>query len=702
MTHENDPKSRPWPDDSRREASRTAPAWVQVRAGAWPPEPIDDQEDPVDDDGESPTTVSWGFPGNPLHAPTSAPAIAAFGTRADPRAPRAAPVEPDPIVGVAPVARRVGRQSSLGTSEFLDRAPPEGADRSASPRAYYSTPGARAEVPEPRVTMGTPRDGRSDRRQDDAPPDRQRPPQEGTGPQPRRRPVGEQEYDEKGTDVGFGNMRAAPVSRAAAPPRTVTPMPAPSAARMFDDDEAERSDAWSTYSPPKSKRGRVGPGAPPPVVPSRAAPAAAGGMNLSNAARILAAVAGLTAAAGLIVWLLPERTAEYEVAGEAPMLPVVGGPIPTADPPAPFDIAAPAAFRPQLVDGKDLSPDAIPQAIADAVAAGKIDLAAAYADKLARLGTDPSAFYPLGELLARNGQVDAAFYWLVRGIREHGVRPERLVERDAFAALWRDARWDAFARWSVQVRRYQTAKGSAAPRIILPASIEAAVALDAPRRTTAARARPGKGNKPTLPVLFWFDGADGTGAQTQAWGQQVADELGVIVVNVLGPDRVGPLANAWSGDPARDRAQVDAALAAVSSVIPDPSRRLAAGAGQGGTWAVELTMRDPTFLAGALALHPTDEWRGPRDTSAESNRDRKQVVTLFAGGKDDAEHSFLRVERGRLLRAGVDTTMEIDEQPWPGGAPSDLKARLTTWVRARLSPAAPAAPAPGVPSVPSP
>jgi hypothetical protein len=699
MATENDTKSSPWSDDSRRDGGRAAPAWVQVRASAWPPEPIDDHDDPVDDEGDSPTTVSWGFPGNPVIAPTAAPAIAAFTPRAEPKAasrqPPPAPHEEEPV-GVAPVARRQGKRSSLGTPDFLDRAAPlPPADRTPSPRAYYSNPAARPAAEEPRPAMTPPRDTRGGRRQDE--PSKERRVADATGPQGARRGA-ERDFESKGTDVGFGGMRAAP------PARGAQPMPAPSSSRMFEDDDPDKSDAWSSYSPPKPKRAR-GNVAPPPITPARQ-PVTAGGVNFSFLARVVLGIGLLMGAGALAITLLPRSAPTQVAGGEAPMLPVVGGEIPAADPPPPFDVQAPAAFRPQLLDGKDVSVEMIPEALAQARADGKLDLAAAYADKLARTASDPATFFPLGELLAQNGQTDAAFYWLVRGVHEFGARPERFVERQAFASLWTDARWDAFARWAVQVRRYQTSKGSAAPRVILPSSIEAAVALDATRRAGEGRPRGGRGGKPSLPVLFWFDPADGTGSQVQAWGQAVADELGVVVVNVLGPDRVGPMASAWSGDPARDRAQVDAALAAITTVTPDATRRYAAGIGQGGTWSVELAMRDPKFLAGALALHPTDEWRGPRDTSAESNRDRKQTVTLLAGGQDEDEHAFLRVERGRLLRAGVEAVMEIDDKAWPDNVPTDLKARLTTWVRARLSPtpngAVPPAAAPGLPSVPSP
>ena len=171
MATENDTKSSPWSDDSRRDGGRAAPAWVQVRASAWPPEPIDDHDDPVDDEGDSPTTVSWGFPGNPVIAPTAAPAIAAFTPRAEPKAasrqPPPAPHEEEPV-GVAPVARRQGKRSSLGTPDFLDRAAPlPPADRTPSPRAYYSNPAARPAAEEPRPAMTPPRDTRGGRRQDE-------------------------------------------------------------------------------------------------------------------------------------------------------------------------------------------------------------------------------------------------------------------------------------------------------------------------------------------------------------------------------------------------------------------------------------------------------------------------------------------------------------------------------------------------------
>src|SRR5690606_13876186 len=162
-----------------------------------------------------------------------------------------------------------------------------------------------------------------------------------------------------------------------------------------------------------------------------------------------------------------------------------------------------------------------------------------------------------------------------------------LVQRRAFRRLWVDPRWDPFVRWVIQVGRHHAERSPSPATIVLPTSLD-----DAGTRV-AARGAGVEGAPPALPVVIYLDAVGGNGSAVLEWGQTVADELGVVVVGVGGPERVGPAGSWWTGDVARDRAQIDNALAAVLGVHTDPARRYLVGVGQGGQYAVELVLRSP-------------------------------------------------------------------------------------------------------------
>jgi hypothetical protein len=439
-------------------------------------------------------------------------------------------------------------------------------------------------------------------------------------------------------------------------------------------------------APPAAPRAR-GPGGTTPPPPRRRRSALASTLGPIVAAAVVVLFLGLLALRMLVGGAAPEEV-------DAPMLPVVGGPTPTDWPPPPFDISAPQPFRPALL-GAQVDLATAPTRIVELAAAGDAAQAAALADRYVRTENRPATYFELGALLAAAGEVDSAMYWIVRSSQESGFPPVWLVKRREFAALWQDSRWDAFVRWAVVQGRFYAARSAGPATIVTPSSLEAAVALDAARRGSKA---PAKGGKPVLPVLIWLDGVGGNGSSVLAWGQQIADDLGVIVVGVGGPERVGPAGGWWSSDPTRDREHVAGALAAVTSVELDPTRRYLAGLGQGAQYAVELVLRDPTFAAGALALSPSDDWTGERDKAGEGQKARRQKVSLATGALVPSVHTLLRLDLGRLQRAKVDVSMKIDEAAWawPDLSPPELGARVGTWLAGQLSPQTAAAkPSPG-------
>ncbi len=428
--------------------------------------------------------------------------------------------------------------------------------------------------------------------------------------------------------------------------------------------------------------GRYEAARPVPVVrPSYGGAPGRGG----NLAGILIPV-GLASVAMLALAALVSRavqgTDEAEIA--APMLPVVGVTALKTVPPPPFDLVPPAPFRPDLL-GSSIAPEDLPTRMAEALGAENLVLATALSDRAVRIDIQPARFFAHGRLLADVGEIDAALYWLVRAVQERGVPPSVFVEDRAFRWLWIDERWDAFIRWVVVTSRYYSTRGPTASTILTP---DPALALEreAGRSKVPAEqlAKAKEGLK--LPVLIWLDDIGGSGGAALGWGQELADQVGVLVIGVGGPDRIGPTAGMWSGDPARDLAQITDALTNIPGFQADPKRRYLVGVGQGAQYAVELMLRDPDFALGALALGPSDTWKGTRDAAAEGKARTNQTVRIDAGALDPSTHTLARVDRGRLMRASIPTDLRIDAETWPDGVPPDIGERVITWLAESLDP----------------
>lgn len=453
-------------------------------------------------------------------------------------------------------------------------------------------------------------------------------------------------------------------------------------------------------------RARTSPGTDIPVAPRMAPPqrvSAPSRLNLPGQAnarpsrrssndRSLVAILAPVVVGAIVIMFVLMLALRLVDGGPAPvtgppMLPVVGGPPPTQLPPPPFSIDPPAPFRQDLLAGKQATIEEMPVKVVEAQAVGEPALAAAWSDRLVRTSNRPAMFFKHAELLAAAGDVDAALYWMVRATQEHGVPPEWFVEHDGFSTLWGDTRWNPIITWVIQANRYFAGRGAIPATIVLPNDTQAAMKQDSERMERRIRGSRLKPSDHPLPVVVWLADIAGNGASVQEWGQQLADELGAVIVGIGGPARIGPAGSKWTSDADRDLAHVQNALSAMpNEVAVDPKRRLLVGVGQGAQYAIELVLRDPDWAHAALAIAPTDDWKGLRDKAGEGQRDREQSVRLVAGALDPDAHTLLRLDRGRLMRAGVDVDIQIDETPWPDGIPPDLNDRIVSWARHVIDP----------------
>lgn len=384
----------------------------------------------------------------------------------------------------------------------------------------------------------------------------------------------------------------------------------------------------------------------------------------------LMGLAGLAlgAVVGVGAWYLSNAQPEGV---RAPELPSVFGDIADEAPEEPFAMPEPAPFGLALLDGEPAGPrEQMIAARSAAEDAGRPDVAAAWSDRLVRAAQDPRDFFDHASRLAGEGDVEGALHWLGRAAREHGVHPRWVVEDPRFASLWQDARWDALARWLVEVHRFHEAGNAVAVgTVVTPSDYD--------------------GTRP-IPLVVFLDERGGAGTGVSDWGVQVADAMGVAWLGLGGPVYLGPHSREWASDGEKDVGYVLRGLDDLDGVAVDPAHVYVVGVGQGAELAVETLLRKPERVAGVVAVWPDPSWQGDRDYAAESITARDQEALLVAGAAaNPTDHTLLRTDRGRLLRAGVDVEMSIDEQRWPGRRPADFAERLPRWLESVGVPRAP-------------
>lgn len=349
--------------------------------------------------------------------------------------------------------------------------------------------------------------------------------------------------------------------------------------------------------------------------------------------------------------------------GEDPvarLLPHVGGEAPTSLPAPPFPLTRPDPYGARQVSLPEGADAATAYARADeAFAASDLTAGTALLDAATRLDAQPVRGFELARRLASLGEIDAAFYWLATTATDYGLHAEWLTLYPEFAPLWEDARWHDFAVWLIKTNRYYSNRPAPTPWLVLPDGHEAGRAL---------------------PVVVWFP-ANGQRDPFAVWAPQVSNELGVALVAIRGNVPVGPEEAVWSGDADDDGEYVRSVIREIwNTVKPEGRRIIATGSGRGGQYAVELAAREPTLVAGAVALWPSEDLEG-----AGSKHDRKattprRVVLVAGASRDPSAHTLMRQDKGRLARLGDTVQMNIDEQPWEGRLPPNFPEPYIRWL----------------------
>jgi predicted esterase len=269
--------------------------------------------------------------------------------------------------------------------------------------------------------------------------------------------------------------------------------------------------------------------------------------------------------------------------------------------------------------------------------------------------------YDLACYLARIGQIDAAFYWLLSAAIQDGVDAPH-AQRDAdLVSLRSDARWERVRDYLVQCNRYFELASIARTTLILPKDY---------RKSTS------------IPAIVWLHGL---GANPDGFvsrqSQGYADKLNVALIGVSGTNARGPRSFVWAEVLEKDAKRVRDALVEVSDrVTVKKGQLITFGFSQGAQVGLEIAIRFPEEFAGSIALSP----------GAQSHL-------------DTMERSPLLIQRGFIISCGANehpgnVQLTARDAEWLGQAnahvihktypgvsahafPQDFTDRFPEWVR---------------------
>jgi predicted esterase len=272
------------------------------------------------------------------------------------------------------------------------------------------------------------------------------------------------------------------------------------------------------------------------------------------------------------------------------------------------------------------------------------------------------SLYDLARYYSLAGAVESAFYWLQRAALEEGVDAAHAGEDPDLIPLRMDSRWLAFSGFLTECNTYSAAGGPQDIVLILPK---------------------GYSKGPGIPVVV---GLHDRGGNPKAFigpaYQALADRLGVAFVGVSGALPRGKRSFAWSPDPAKNAARIDAALQGVADRLTvQPGRIVALGFAQGGQAAAEVAVRYPEKYAGAVVLSPggLDQPR-PEAFQARPGTE-KQGYIVACGAKEHPDTVALTDEYALFLRrTGARVRQKAYEGVSEHALPPDYWEALPQWL----------------------
>lgn len=269
--------------------------------------------------------------------------------------------------------------------------------------------------------------------------------------------------------------------------------------------------------------------------------------------------------------------------------------------------------------------------------------------------------YNLACALSRDGQLEAAFYWLQNAALEEGVDAEWALGDADLENLRADPRWTKVGPFLQAMNADFRTRDMLKVNTVLP-----------------------QGHDPKQPIVtvVGLHGLGGDQDFVDDGFQDLADELGVAFVGLSGTYPRGPKSFSWSEDRELDQQRVQRALESVKDKLtPKQGEILLFGFSQGGQMAFELAAAHPDLYRGALAMSP-----GKKDDRAltglkASAGSKKQRFILLAGENEHpqtVEHARADAEWAR--KAGAQVKLKFYEGISEHAFPPDFVEQFPAWL----------------------
>ena len=275
---------------------------------------------------------------------------------------------------------------------------------------------------------------------------------------------------------------------------------------------------------------------------------------------------------------------------------------------------------------------------------------------------EPDGQYNLACYYARDGQKDAAFYWLQKAAREEGVDQDWAVEDPDLLSLRADPRWPSAEEHLRECNLYWRHSGHQKLVVIRPFGY--------------TKDRP-------LPVLVGLHGMghNPDGFVSLERYQKLANQMQVVFVGVSGTIPRGRNSFVWSEDHQANARRVQEALDKVAQRVDIAEGQVVLfGFSQGAQAAAETAARDPRTFAGAIVMSPGG-LEIALDDAVDSGSLGTQGFICTCGGEELRGNVYLTAEFARLLkRFGA----RVQHLPYPGvedhALPEDYEEKLPEWV----------------------
>lgn len=275
------------------------------------------------------------------------------------------------------------------------------------------------------------------------------------------------------------------------------------------------------------------------------------------------------------------------------------------------------------------------------------------------------ALYDLACMHCRNGQFDAAVYWLQEAALEEGVDVAWAEQDEDLEQLRKSYRWATVRSYLQAAAKYWRKHGEPARVLLLP----------------RGRRDPG-----TLDLLVCLHGDGGNPKEFVADFQSLADALGIAVLGISATTPTGPQHYRWSEDAEENHARVEAALVkAFEKAKLAKTGIVLLGFSRGGQTAVELAVRAPRRFAGAIAFSPraspdSNGESAPKDLEGEAAKGQRYVLVH---GQTETPQIVANARRLRdwLEQAGAIVHVQEDRFRSAHILPRNAAAQLPLWVR---------------------